>query len=608
MNERAQIEQRIASADKELRLSEQVAERLSWARVLYLVAAVAFLTWARLGSWPWILGAIVVFVLLVRVHRRSVDRAERARGALAAARGALARMDRDWMGMPPLQALDLSGVENRAAIRDLDVYGDRSLYRLVDVGQPSVGGVALIRWLLGDAESLTAIHERQASVQSLRARPDFIFESARLCRHGARPGPSGAKLAAFKRWCEEPGKKFSPVLVGVARFLTLAFAVVVAAMIVRPELRQPAGSLLICLIAAQFLVASLARRYLRARVGNVADILPELTGVTDIIRAIAAQPVVEGRFGEIQRRLAGEGAAQAFTRLSRLFGWDAVHHSPMLHAAVNAVVAFDAHLASRIDRWQAEFGPRLPGWIDLVGEAQALTALATLAYENPGWAMPTVADGELPTLTAGECGHPLIANDTRVANPVSLDAPGSVIVISGSNMSGKTTYLRAVGLNTLLALAGGPVCATRLTMRRCRVRTTVRVEDDLAAGVSLFLAEVSRIRDIVADAADDRKAPVLFLLDEILHGTNAPDRRQASQLVLKRLLATGSSGIITTHDAGIADFSGPTNGSVKHAHFTDALASEQGEVTMTFDYVIRPGPATTTNALRILEALGLSAS
>jgi DNA mismatch repair ATPase MutS len=206
-----------------------------------------------------------------------------------------------------------------------------------------------------------------------------------------------------------------------------------------------------------------------------------------------------------------------------------------------------------------------------------------------------------------DCGHPLIANEVRVVNPVALDSPGSVIVISGSNMSGKTTYLRAVGLNALLAQAGGPGCAAELTIRRCRVRTTVRVEDDLSAGVSLFFAEVSRIRDIVTDAAkgSDGDPPVLFLLDEILHGTNAADRRQASQLVLRRLIATGSSGLITTHDPGIAEL-GSHGGRVVHAHFTDAVGSEQGEVTMTFDYVMKPGPATTTNALRILEALGLS--
>jgi DNA mismatch repair ATPase MutS len=188
----------------------------------------------------------------------------------------------------------------------------------------------------------------------------------------------------------------------------------------------------------------------------------------------------------------------------------------------------------------------------------------------------------------------------RVSNPLSIEQPGSAIVVSGSNMSGKTTYLRAVGLNGLLALAGGPVCAKEFEIRRSRIRTTVRVEDNLGAGVSLFMAEVSRIGDVVAESGRG-DAPVFFLFDEILHGTNAQDRREATQLVLARLMGNGAAGLVTTHDPKIAD----ARGSVFQVHFTDSVEARNGAVAMTFDYVLRPGPATTTNALRILEAMGL---
>jgi DNA mismatch repair ATPase MutS len=332
--------------------------------------------------------------------------------------------------------------------------------------------------------------------------------------------------------------------------------------------------------------------------------LPDLVDLRDVLRAIVAQAPAEGRFGEVQRELAGTGATAAFDTLARLFDWNAVQHSPMQNAFMNASVAFDAHLAARIDRWRAEFGPRIPAWLELAGEAEALTALATIAYENPGWAIPVVHDDDAPVVRASECGHPMIAAGVRVTNPVALDAPGSAVVISGSNMSGKTTYLRAIGLNALLAQAGGAVCATTLGMRRCRVRTSVRIEDDLAAHVSLFMAEVRRIRDVVVDAEMDGAAPVLFLFDEILHGTNAPDRREATQLVLRRLIAAGAAGVITTHDPTIGDVSMPAK--VIHAHFTDSVSSGNAGVTMTFDYTMRPGPATTTNALRVFEALGLS--
>jgi DNA mismatch repair ATPase MutS len=329
--------------------------------------------------------------------------------------------------------------------------------------------------------------------------------------------------------------------------------------------------------------------------------------VIGVMRVVEAEPEVPGRFGEIQQSFISDDTSGMFSRLTRLFEWEAARHSPMLHAGLNALVAYDAHVAAAIDRWHAANGVRFPAALDLVADAQAMLALATLAYENPGWTMPLIHDGVAPMIAAAECGHPLIAGGARVPNPVALAGSGAVLIVSGSNMSGKTTYLRAVGLNILLALAGGPVCGAEMRVARCRVRTSVRIEDDLAAGMSLFYAEVARIRDVVGDAEVAGAPPVLFLLDEILHGTNAADRREATRLVLQRLIAAGAAGIITTHDPSVADGipTGPGSGAVEQRHFTDAVTANGSAIDMTFDYAIRPGPATTTNALRILRLLGL---
>jgi len=394
--------------------------------------------------------------------------------------------------------------------------------------------------------------------------------------------------------------------VWAARVLTTTFIATIIVLIARPALIQPLASTLMAIIVGQFIVAGLARKYLHDQLRETADLLAELDSVVQVLRLVVATPSVRGRFGEIQQSLISSGASEAVSKLSRLFAWNNAHHSPLLLAALDGFAAFDAHLADRIDDWREKFGSRLPEWIDLVAEAEAITALATLAHENPEWAMPRVHDGLAPVVMGTGCGHPLIPDTGRVVNPVSIESGGRAIVVSGSNMSGKPTYLRSVGVNALLALAGGPVCATSLAIRRCRVRTTVRVEDDLGAGVSLFLAEVSRIAEIVGDADRGEAAPLLFLFDEILHGTNAQDRREATQLVLKRLLAIGASGIITTHDAQIADLGDAAGGGrIRPAHFTDSVESDGGAVSMTFDYILRPGPATTTNALRILKALGL---
>jgi hypothetical protein len=595
------IERRIAGAERAFVAADGKAGRLSWARLGYFVLAVLLLAAWRGDAIAAIVTAIP-FVLLVAVHRRAVRTADRARGALAAARGSQARSRRDWAAIPSIQAIPLDAMSNRPAIGDLDVYGDRALFRLLDVSQPGLGGSLALRWLLDDPAPLAVIEARQASVVALRTKPDLLLELARLCRHGSRPAPGSATVLAFRKWGASRGRSAAK-LIWTARILTALFGVSIVAVVVRPELLQPLASTIMTLVAGQFIVAGLARRYLHDTLREADDQFAELASMVDVLRLIATTGSVPGRFGQIQQELKEGAAVDAIARLSRLFAWNGARHSPMLLAALDGIVAYDAHLAAGIDNWREAYGSRLDGWIDLVAEAQAIAALATLACENPDWTMPRVHDEPAPVVTAAQCGHPLLADNVRVGNPVSIDRPGSAIVVSGSNMSGKTTYLRAVGLNALLALAGGPVCARGFTVRRSRLRTTVRIEDDLGAGVSLFMAEVSRIAQVVTDASRSGEPPVLFLFDEILHGTNAQDRREATQLVLARLLAGGAAGLVTTHDPRIADALDPAQ--VTQAHFTDTIASGGENVTMTFDYVLRPGPATTTNALRILRALGL---
>jgi DNA mismatch repair ATPase MutS len=269
---------------------------------------------------------------------------------------------------------------------------------------------------------------------------------------------------------------------------------------------------------------------------------------------------------------------------------------------LNAVAGLDAHLWRGIVRWRARHGASAAGWIDAAAVVEAQVALATLGFEHPDWAMPVVHDDlERPPLRATALGHPLIESARCVRNDLVLARGGDLLVVSGSNMSGKTTYLRAAGLNALLAQAGGPVCAASFELRRCRVRTSVRVEDDLASGVSLFYAEARRLRDIVAAAREQDRPPVLFLLDEILHGTNAADRRRATQVVLSHLVRAGAFGMVTTHDPLIAP---DAEANVRQVHFSEALSADD-DAGLEFDYRIREGPATSANALAILRALGL---
>lgn len=595
---------RLGAAETLAAAADRDSRRLSSIRLGYVLAAALALSWWDQWHAAAVIAAALPFVPLARLHRRAERRAQHARGVAAACRAAIARMERRWSAVPAARTPDLRALGlDSAMAHDLDVTGDVSLFRLLDVGLAG-SGPTILRWLLADPASLETIRARQASVAALRDRVDLLLENARLSRFARdrRPAPTEAQMTAFREWCAGAPRPTSPLLLWTGRTLT---ALVLLAIIATttPAWRDPAVLAVSLLIPAQLLVAGLARRQLRRELGASVELLERLGDVVEILRLIVAAGSTAGRFGALQDEFRAGRAVDAFASLGRLVDWNAVRHAPLLHFAANAATGFDTHLAHALDRWRLRHGAALPQWIDRVAEAQALLALATLASENEGWAMPHVHDDAAPVFDAADCGHPLIAPAVRVTNPVALAAAAETLVITGSNMSGKTTYLRAVGLNALLANAGGAVCARTLSVRRSRVRTSVRIEDDLAHGSSLFFAEVSRIRDVVAAAAQRARAPVLFLLDEILHGTNASDRRLATQLVLERLVASGASGIITTHDAGV----GEVPGAVTNVHFTDTVAADGDDVRMTFDYRLRPGVATSANALRILHAMGLRA-
>jgi DNA mismatch repair ATPase MutS len=238
-------------------------------------------------------------------------------------------------------------------------------------------------------------------------------------------------------------------------------------------------------------------------------------------------------------------------------------------------------------------------WLREVGELEAFSALATFAYERPGDPFPELVD-EGPVFEAEALGHPLIAPAVAVRNDVSLGGAGPrVIIVSGSNMSGKSTLLRSVGVNVVLALAGAPVTAGRLRVSALALGATLHVEDSLHAGHSRFYAEILRIRTIV-DAARG-PSPMLFLLDEILHGTNSFDRRIGAEGIVRALVGLGAIGLVTTHDLALTELPSMLGAAAVNMHFEDRL--EEGR--MVFDYRMRPGVVEHSNALALMRAIGL---
>ncbi|TVP79641.1 MAG: hypothetical protein EA352_00645 [Gemmatimonadales bacterium] len=265
-----------------------------------------------------------------------------------------------------------------------------------------------------------------------------------------------------------------------------------------------------------------------------------------------------------------------------------------------ALFCWDAHHLARIEAWREEHGSRVAEWARLVGEVELLAALAVLRHDHPDWTFGDEA-GPQAGIRATEVRHPLLAPHEAVPNDVEVPEPGALLLVTGSNMSGKSTLLRALGANQILFLAGGPVAASEWTAPPVRPWTAMRIRDSLTRGVSFFLAELQRLRAVVDGA---REGPTLVLLDEILQGTNTAERRIAARMVLEHLLEAGAIGAVSTHDLTLGREPSLESRMVE-VHLREDVQEVDGQRTLHFDHRLRPGPATSKNALLLMELVGL---
>ena len=546
--------------------------------------------------------ALAVFAVLALVHDRCLRRLRRAEELRRIAGEGLARLDRDWDRLP----LPSEPPRDRSLplARDLDLYGRASLFHLLGTAHTPAAKALLRDWLEGEAAP-AEVHARQAAVAELAELLDFrqLLELAvrGMEAGGGRAGPPDVE--PFLRWAEgDPWLLARPALVWAARG---AAALTIAAFALALAPGAPVSPLL-AMVILNLGLSYACRAELGAGLGRVSATRDEMMRYAAALRQAASQPLAAPRLAELAAALrATPPAHAALAALESRLGLADARHSAPVHFLLQVLTLWDFHVLASLEGWQRTAGRRARGWLMALGEIEALAALAVLRFENPGWCLPEVAAGQ-PELAARDLGHPLLPAARRVGNDVTVGPAGTFLLVTGSNMSGKSTLLRAIGINAVLAQAGGPACAASLRLPPVRLATSILVEDSLAGGVSFFLAELLRIKGVVAAAAEAeaRGAVVLYLLDEVLRGTNSAERQVAVRRVLRHLLARGALGAVSTHDlelatgAGIADAARPV-------HFRETLTPGPEGPRMTFDYRLRPGRATTTNALELLRQVGL---
>ncbi len=576
------------SEAKRLAGLDDLAGNLRLATFLAGLAA-AFLAWR--GSIPplGILPAPLAFAALVAWHGRVLAARRRAEGVAAHHERSLRRLDGHWAGEGASGARFLDEEHPYAA--DLDLFGAGSLFERLCAARTAAGEATLASWLLAGAGP-EEIRIRHRAVDDLRPRIDFREDLA-LLGDDVRPGVAPESLS---RWGSDP-RRSAPTWLRLALGL-VASATVSSVAALFAERIGPTIPLV--LLGLEALIAYGLAPRTRKALAEVENRAAELATLAGLLARIEREPFDSPRLIEVASALRGQAgpASRRIARLGTLVAWLESSHN-VFFALIGAVLLWKTQFGLAIEAWREAEGPSIGPWIDAVGRLEAYASLAGYAFENPTDPYPElVAAG--PLIEGEGIGHPLLPPDACVRNDLALGGDLRVLAVSGSNMSGKSTWLRTVGINAVLAQAGAPVRARRLKMSPLTIGGTLRVHDSLQAGRSRFYAEILRLRQLIDLASGS--PPLLFLIDEILHGTNSSDRLQGAGAIVKGLIDRGAIGLFTTHDLALAAVAEDLAPRARNVHFADHL-DERGR--LAFDYRMRPGVVRQSNAIALMRAVGL---
>ncbi|HKY40374.1 MAG TPA: MutS family DNA mismatch repair protein [Polyangiaceae bacterium] len=488
----------------------------------------------------------------------------------------------------------------RTLADDLDLFGRASLFQRISVAHTRFGRSALGQALVAEPDP-PSIARRQAAIRALAAELE-LRQRVEALASALTKGKSGPTVAAaldpepLLRWAESAPRLLQrPVLIWAARLLAAVNVGFVAA----AWADQAPGFYLLGPLSLSLLVILATRRDTHAAFAAVATREGALSGYDKLLEAIETSTSDAELLEQLRQRLRQGDAtpSRAMNQLRAAVSYFELRYQGLLYPFANLFLLWDVHCTVKLERWQERFGKGARDWFLVLGEFEGLSSLAGLSFDEPKFCFPSIASE--PRLLAQGLGHPLIPAGARVGNDVTLPGAGSALLVTGSNMSGKSTLLRSMGVACVLAYAGGPVCASRFELGCLRVATSLRIRDSLEEGVSHFYAELHKLKAVL-DATSEA-LPVLFLLDEILHGTNSLERQVGARWLLAQLLQRGALGAVSTHDMELCKLSAELMTRVRLVHLREDVQGQE----MTFDYRLREGPVSEGNALRLMRRIGL---
>ncbi len=573
-------------------VQEQLFIRIgNWRLLLGITEALlAYLVFGPHLVAPWMLAVpVLAFIGLAAWHSRVLRRKTLAARALAFYDGCLARLDNRWIDKPDTG----QRFQNSAHVYadDLDLFGQGSLFQLLSTSRTTAGEQTLADWLLAPASQAEAL-ARQGAIAELSTRLDLREDLALL----GEDIHASLSVDRIERWGTAPIVRLSPWLRVLAAVLGTGSTVCLFAFFAQAVRPWQLLTLFACDALMIFALRSPVDRVLRGAETHGHSLQVFSLLLERLERESFNSPYLQSLRASLN--VAGKPASARIKGLSRWMDFlDSSDH--LLVKAIRQPLLWREQIAMGIESWRSTSGQAIGTWLRAVAELEALSSLATLAYERPQWSFPNLLDSSDPIYEASGLQHPLLPPLQCVANDVAFNDTRRLLIVSGSNMSGKSTLLRAVGLNAVLAWAGAPVAASHLRTCPLSLGASIRVTDSLLDSRSRFFAEISRLREIV-DLKNSTR-PVLFLFDELLSGTNSHDRRIGASAIVTSLVRGGAIGLLTTHDLALADIVNDLGSIAANVHFDDRI--ENGQIE--FDYRLQPGLVTHSNALELMRAIGL---
>ena len=542
---------------------------------------------AKVVSVLWVLAPLLAIVVLAVIHERILNRRGRCSRTVDYYERALARIDNRWMGAGETGERFQSA--SHPYSRDLDLFGEGSLFELLCVARTGVGQETLAQWLLEPATP-DRVRARQEDLVDLRGRLDLREDLAVLAEDAQSQAPA-KDLAA---WGEG-----EPLL--ASQFLRFSGAALAGLWLVSLSVWMVWGvaypALLVSVVNVSFNLAY--RRRVGAVTSAVEGAARDLGLLAGVLARLEAEHFAAPGLLELRAALESQGwpPSRWIESLNRRMEYLDSQHN-LIVRSIDPFVLWTFQCACAIEAWRKRTGTAVRRWLAAAGEFEALSSLAGYAYEHPADVFAEFAETS-PCFDGQGLAHPLLPDHDAVRNDLCLAGDLRVIIISGPNMAGKSTLVRAVGINAVLAQCGAPVRAHRLRLSPLAVGASICVLDSLQGGISRFYAEIRRLKQII-DLTEGPSA-VLFLLDEFLQGTNSQDRRRGAEAMVRRLVERGAIGLVTTHDLALAQIADGLGPRAANAHFQDRL--EDGK--LIFDYRLQPGIVETSNALDLMRSIGL---